>query len=43
MAGQAGLGKRTPHLGKGTVVPLPLSVGSSSKLEKIASEEIASC
>ncbi len=29
----ASLGKRTPYLGKGRVVPLPFSVGSGSKPE----------
>jgi hypothetical protein len=43
MAEQAGLGERTPHKGKGTAVPLPLSVKSCPKLENIACKETTSC
>jgi hypothetical protein len=43
MAGQAGLGERTPHVGKGIAIPLPLSVKSCPKLENIACKETTSC
>ena len=38
MAKQASLGKRTAHLGRGTVVSLSLSMGSGSTLEDIAQQ-----